>query len=292
MPILASHVPIDSREWLLTHGVRIAVILAVAVLVLALARLAVRRMQRKLEAAEGATQELQLQRTATLTQAVTYLVRVVVWTLVLLLLLGQFDVDLGPLIAGAGIVGVALGFGAQSLVRDFLSGFFILLEDQFGVGDVIEVSISGQQVTGKVEELSMRTTEIRAFDGTRHTIPNGNILMVGNRSRGWARAIVDVSVAYTEDVDRVRGVLEELFGELRDDPDLQRSFFSGPEVLGVEGVGEKDVVLRVTAEVRPTRRSALERLLRQRIKERFDLRGIAVPASASAPAVPDGGTGP
>jgi small conductance mechanosensitive channel len=205
---------------------------------------------------------------------------VAVWTLTILVLLGEFDVNLGPLIAGAGIVGLALGFGAQSLVRDFLSGFFILLEDQFGVGDVIEVSVGGQEVSGKVEKVSLRTTDVRAFDGTRHTIPNGNILMVGNRSRGWARVIVDVSVAYTEDIDRVRGVLEELFQELREEPDLQGSFVSGPEVLGVEGVGERDVVLRVTAEVRPTRKGSLERMLRQRIKERLDVRGISVPARA------------
>jgi moderate conductance mechanosensitive channel len=280
MSILADHVPLDSREWLLSHGIRIAIVLLAGFLLLLMARLAVRRMQRRMEAAEGATQELSLQRAATLTQAVTYVVRVAVWTLTILVLLGEFDINLGPLIAGAGIIGVALGFGAQSLVRDFLSGFFILLEDQFGVGDVIEVAIGGQQVTGTVEKLNLRTTDVRAFDGTRHTIPNGNILMVGNRSRGWARVIVDVSVAYTEDLDRVRGVLDELFAELREDPDLQGSFFSGPEVLGVEGVGERDVVLRVTAEVRPTRRAALERLLRQRIKERFDLRGIAVPARA------------
>lgn len=278
MSLLADHVPLDSRDWLLSHGLRIAVVAAAGFVLLLLARVAVRRMQRRLESAEGATQELNLQRTATLTQAISYVIRVAVWTLTILLLLGEFDVNLGPLIAGAGIVGVALGFGAQSLVRDFLSGFFILLEDQFGVGDVIEASVGSQQVTGKVERLSLRTTDVRSFDGTRHTIPNGNILVVGNRSRGWARAIVDVSVSYTEDVDRVREVLEELFRELGQDPDLEGSFFSGPEVLGVEGVGEKDVVLRVTAEVRPTRKGALERLLRQRIKERFDLRGIAVPA--------------
>lgn len=270
----------DLREWLLGPGLRIALILVIAFAVLLLTRYAVRRMQRRLESAEGATQELSLQRAATLTQAISYVVRVTVWTLTILVLLGEFEINLGPLIAGAGIVGVALGFGAQSLVRDFLSGFFILLEDQFGVGDTIEVSVGSQQVTGKVERLSLRTTDIRAFDGTRHTIPNGNILMIGNRSRGWARAILDVSVAYTEDIDRVREVLDELFRELGQDPELQGSFFSGPEVLGVEGVGEKDVVLRVTAEVRPTRKGALERLLRQRIKERFDLRGIAVPARA------------
>lgn len=280
MPILADHVPLDSREWLLSHGLRIVIVLAAGVVLLLLAKLAVRRMHRRLEAADSATQELSLQRAATLTQAITYLVQIAVWTLTILVLLGEFEVNLGPLIAGAGIVGLALGFGAQSLVRDFLSGFFILLEDQFGVGDVIEVSVGGQDVSGKVEKVSLRTTDVRAFDGTRHTIPNGNILMVGNRSRGWARVIVDVSVAYTEDIDRVRGVLEELFQELREEPDLQGSFFSGPEVLGVEGVGEKDVVLRVTAEVRPTRKGSLERMLRQRIKERLDLRGISVPARA------------
>ena len=278
MPIFADHVPLDSREWVLSHGLRIAIVLAAGFVLLLLARMAVRRMQRRLERAEGATQELSLQRAATLTQAVSYVLRIAVWTLTILVLLGEFDINLGPLIAGAGIVGIALGFGAQSLVRDFLSGFFILLEDQFGVGDVIEATVGSQQVTGKVERLSLRTTDVRAFDGTRHTIPNGNIAMVGNRSRGWARAIVDVRVAYTEDLDRVRSVLEELFSELRDDDDLRGSFFSGPEVLGVEGVGENDVVLRVAAEVRPTRRGSLERLLRQRIKERFDLRGIAVPA--------------
>lgn len=280
MPILADHVPLDSREWLLSHGLRIVIVLAAGVLLLLLAKLAVRRMHRRLEAADSTTQELSLQRAATLTQAITHLVQIAVWTLTILVLLGEFDVNLGPLIAGAGIVGLALGFGAQSLVRDFLSGFFILLEDQFGVGDIIEVSVGGQDVSGKVEKVSLRTTDVRAFDGTRHTIPNGNILMVGNRSRGWARVIVDVSVAYTEDIDRVRGVLEELFQELREEPDLQGSFFSGPEVLGVEGVGERDVVLRVTAEVRPTRKGSLERMLRQRIKERLDLRGISVPARA------------
>jgi small-conductance mechanosensitive channel len=280
MPILADHVDLASRDWLLSHGVRILVILAAAFVVLALARLAVRRMQRRLEGAEGATEELSLQRAATLTQAVSYMARIVVWTLAILLILGEFDIQLGPLLAGAGIAGVALGFGAQSLVRDFLSGFFILLENQFGVGERITVFAAGKEVTGKVESLSLRITTIRAFDGTLNIIPNGNVLVIGNHSRGWARAIVDVNVAYTEDLDRVRGVMEELFGELREDPELRRLFFSGPEVLGVEGVGDKDVTLRVTAEVRPTRRGELERLLRQRIKERFDQRGITVPASA------------
>jgi small-conductance mechanosensitive channel len=292
MRVLGQAVPIsDTREWLLTHGVKIGVILLVAFILLGLARLAVRRMQRRLEAADSATQELNLQRTATLTQALSYMIRITVLTVTVLLLLGEFDIQLGPLIAGAGIVGVALGFGAQSLVKDFLSGFFILLENQFGVSDVITVNVAGQSVTGKVEALSLRTTQVRSFDGTLHVIPNGNILLIGNTSRGWARAIVDVRVAYEEDVDRVRGVLEELFEELKSDEQLRDSFFSGPDVLGVERFGDYEVVLRVAGEVRPTRRPDLERELRKRIKQRFDERGIAIPVAPSPSATPrEGGT--
>jgi small-conductance mechanosensitive channel len=179
-------------------------------------------------------------------------------------------------------VGVALGFGAQALVRDFLSGFFILLENQFGVGDVITVNVQGQLVTGKVEALSLRTTDIRSFDGTLHSVPNGNILYTGNKSKGWARAIVDVSVTYGESAERVRGVLDELFEELRSDDQLKGWFFDGPSVLGVERLGQYDVVFRVVAETRPSKKPEVERVLRQRIKQRFDEREIEIP---TAPAV-------
>lgn len=286
--IRADHVLISSRDWLLSHGIRIALILVVSFLALWLARLAVRRMQRRLEGVESATQELNLQRAATVTQALSYVIRFVVLTVALLLVLGEFAINLGPLIAGAGIVGVALGFGAQALVRDFLSGFFILLENQFGVGDVITVNVQGQLVTGKVEALSLRTTDIRSFDGTLHSVPNGNILYTGNKSKGWARAIVDVSVTYGENADRVRGVLDELFEELRSDDDLKGWFFDGPSVLGVERLGQYDVVFRVVAETRPSKKPEVERVLRQRIKQRFDEREIEIP---TAPAV-GGGTSP
>jgi small-conductance mechanosensitive channel len=277
--IRPDHVVLDTKEWLLSHGVSIAVILLVSFLVLWLARVAVRRMQRRLEGVESATQELNLQRAATVTQALSYVIRIVVITVAFLLILGEFDINLGPLLAGAGIVGVALGFGAQALVRDFLSGFFILLENQFGVGDVITVNVQGQLVTGKVEALSLRTTDIRSFDGTLHSVPNGNILYTGNKSKGWARAIVDVSMTYGENADRVRGVLEELFEELRSDNQLKGWFFDGPNVLGVERLGQYDVVLRVVAETRPSKKSEVERVLRQRIKQRFDEREIEIPTA-------------
>ena len=276
---LADHVDLASRDWLLSHGIRIALILVITLAVLWLARLAVRRMQRRLEGVESTTQELNLQRAATVTQALSYVIRVVVMTVSLLLILGEFAINLGPLIAGAGIIGVALGFGAQTLVRDFLSGFFILLENQFGVGDVITVNVQGQLVTGKVEAVSLRTTDIRSFDGTLHTVPNGNILYTGNKSKGWARAIVDVGVTYGENSDRVRGVLEELFEELRTDHDLEGWFFGGPNVLGVERLGQYDLVFRVVAETRPSKKPDVERVLRQRIAHRFQERGIEIPTA-------------
>ena len=277
MPVLA-HGPFpDLRAWLPDHGLGIAIVLVIAMALLTIAKLAVRRMHKRLEGVDTATQELDLQRAATVTQALSYVIKVAVWTAVVLVVLGEFHIAIGPLLAGAGIAGVALGFGAQSLVKDFLSGFFILLENQYGVSDVVTLNVAGQIVSGKVETLSLRTTEVRAFDGTLNVVPNGSVVVVGNRSRGWARAIVDVRVGLDADLERVRGVLEELFEELREDAELEGAFFSGPEVLGVERLGDADIVLRATAEVRPTRRADLERELRQRIKQRFDERGISIP---------------
>jgi moderate conductance mechanosensitive channel len=275
--VIASHVPLDTRDWLLSHGVRILVILAVAAFLLLLGRLLVRRMRRKLERVENVTQEFDLRRSYTLTQALTYALRMVVWTVTLLLLLAEFGISLGPLLAGAGIVGVALGFGAQSLVRDFLSGFFILLENQFGVGDVIDISAPGGLVSGTVEDLSLRTTSLRAFDGTLQVVPNGNIQFLGNKSKGWSRAIVDVNVATGDDLDHVREILDELFEELRQDKKIAELLLSGPTTLGPEQMGDSKVTMRIVADTRPGKKPDLERELRKRILRRFADRGVRVP---------------
>lgn len=292
MPGLSESSGVDIGEWLLDR-IPILVVLLAAIILSTIARIAVRRMQRRIER-EGTVTEDQrnLQRAATLTQALSYTVQVSIWTIAILLVLGNVGVNLAPLLAGAGIAGVALGFGAQSVVRDFLSGFFILLENQFGVGDLVEVNAAGGSVTGRIETLNLRTTSIRAFDGTLNIVPNGNIQLVGNKSRGWARAIIDVGVAYGEDVERVRGVLDELFEELRGEEELREAFIDGPKVLGVERLGEYDVVLRVVAETAPSARIKLERVLRSRIKQRFDERGIKSPLPRQVVISPgDGGEG-
>src|SRR6266545_970022 len=207
--------------------------------------------------------------------------------IVVLLVLGTLDVPLAPFLASAGVAGVALGFGAQSLVKDTLSGFFILLENQFGVGDVIEVQTTAGLVSGKVEDLTLRITTLRAFDGTLHVVPNGNIQVVSNKSKGWARAIVDVRVAYGEDVDRVREVLEELFEEIRKDTVLKEWIMEGPSILGVESLADYALVVRVVADTRPSKRWDAERRLRERITRRFSERGIRVPFPPAVSPRPD-----
>lgn len=275
--------------WRVENTVFVAAVLAAAVVVTVVARLLVGRFQRRLEGTVSLTQDLNLQRAATLTHALSTGAVVLIWTIALLLILSNVDVNVGPLLASAGVAGVALGFGAQSLVRDTLSGFFILLENQFGVGDIIEVQTTASPVGGKVESLTLRITTLRAFDGTLHIIPNGNIQLVSNKSRGWARAIVDVRVAYGEDVQKVREHLEELFEELRAEPAMRDWLMEGPSVLGIETLAEYGQVVRVVAETRPSKRADTERVLRERISARLAERGVQVPLPPSMIQSPERG---
>ncbi len=266
-----------SVDWLIEHGPKIGFIIAFALGLHVISRLAVRRVRRRLEGRPDATQALAFQRVATIVQSLSSVARVLIWTAALLMVLGEVNVNIAPLIAGAGIVGVALGFGAQSLVRDFLSGFFILLENQFGVGNLLELRTTTGVITGTVESLSMRVTAVRAYDGTLYVIPNGNIEGIGNQSRGWGRAIVDISVARTEDLDRVRGLLDEVGEEIFNDPTVQGSLLSRPTVLGVEEVRADAAVLRVVADTRSSRRLDIERELRRRIQSRLEREGVELP---------------
>jgi len=273
------------QEWMSAHGIAILAILIVAIAVTLLARLLVRRFQRKLEGSPSVTQVLNLQRATTLTHALSATTIVVIWTLAVLLILDELSVNLAPLLASAGVAGVALGFGAQSVVRDTLAGFFILLENQYGVGDVVEMQTTASPVSGRVEALTLRVTSLRAFDGTVHIVPNGNIQVVSNKSRGWARAIVDVRVGYDQAVNEVRDVLDDLFDEMRRDPDLYDWVRDGPSVLGIERMADLGQEIRIIAETRPSKRLEVERALRERIAKRLAERGIRVPVppAGSAP---------
>ena len=274
--MLAQILP-DELSWFEEYGLPLVITVGVAILVTIALQLVVRRFRRKLEGTPSLTQEINLQRIATLTGALSAAGLVLIWVVAVLLALGTFNVPLGPFFASAGIAGVALGFGAQSIVRDTLSGFFILLENQFGVADVVEVRTTANPVSGKVEALTLRVTMLRDFDGTLHIIPNGNIQLVSNKSRGWARAIVDVRVAYGEDVDRLRGTLEDVFNEIRQDELLGDWIYEGPSVLGMETLSDYAKVVRVVADTRPSKRWDVERVLRERITRRLDAEGFRTP---------------
>ena len=273
---------VDEPSWWLETGVPILVTILVAVVATVVLRLLVGRFRRKLERAPTVTGGGNLQRAATLAHAVSATLVVTVWTVAILVVLGYLNVSLAPLIASAGIAGVALGFGAQSIVKDGLTGFFILLENQFGVGDTVELQTSANPVAGRIEWFTLRATALRAYDGTLHIVPNGNIQVVSNKSRGWARAIVDVRFAYDHDPEQVRVILDELFAELRNDPQLQEWLKEGPDVLGVETTSDYAVVIRVTAETMPSKKFDVERLLRERATRRLTERGIRAPVPPPA----------
>jgi small-conductance mechanosensitive channel len=264
-------------EWFRQKGILLLAIVIVAVIVTVVMRMLVNRFRRKLEGSPSVTQEINLQRATTLTNALSATAIMVIWSVAVLMVLGQLDLSIAPLLASAGVAGLALGFGAQSLVRDALAGFFILLENQFGVGDVVETQTTGGPVTGKVESLTLRITTLRAFDGTLHIVPNGNMQVVSNKSRGWARAIVDVRLPYGEDVDKVRGILEDLFDEIRARPPLKDWLRDGPSVLGIEALSDYALVVRVIADTRPSKRFDAERMLREAIQARLAEQGIRVP---------------
>ncbi len=190
--------------------------------------------------------------------------------IMILLILSQIDIKLGPLLAGAGVVGLAIGFGAQNLVRDIITGFFIIFEDQFGVGDYITTG----NFSGTVEQIGLRITKIKGVTGEIHIIPNGSIVEVTNFSTSNAIAIVDVGIAYEENIEKAVSVLKEIVKETAPELDM---LVGEPIVLGVQQLGASEILLRVTAECLPMQQYHVERVLRANIKKGFDEHGIEIP---------------
>ncbi|MCW2606235.1 MAG: MscS Mechanosensitive ion channel [Frankiales bacterium] len=191
--------------------------------------------------------------------------------------LSELGLDLGPVLASAGIVGVALGFGAQNLVKDVLTGVFLILEDQFGVGDVVDLG----EASGTVEAVGLRTTRLRSVDGTVWYVRNGEVLRVGNMSQGWSRALLDVPVAWGSDVPMVRALVKQVADDLWRDPDWEQRVLEEPEVWGVEALTSDGVTIRLVVKTVPLQQWDVQRELRQRLKAAFDDAGvdIAVPRS-------------
>jgi moderate conductance mechanosensitive channel len=224
----------------------------------------------------GSTRRVQRAKTmGTLLKSITSGIIVAV---ILTMMLSEVGLDIGPIIASAGIVGVALGFGSQTLVKDFLSGIFMIFEDQYGVGDVVDV---GDDLSGTVEAVSLRVTRLRDTNGTVWYVRNGELLRVGNMSQNWARTVLDVQVSAREDLSHVRTVLSDLIDDLWKDDEFDGVIIEQPEIWGIEAITPDAITLRVTLKTAPMEQWRVARVLRERIKSRFDHEGIQAPYPTS-----------
>lgn len=257
---------------LLDRGLKALVILALAWGGFRVLRLLTSRIERAVTADQTARLGEREQRARTLARLVGSVGAVTIAVGAGLMILNLF-IAIGPLLAGVGVLGLAISIGAQSLVRDVISGFLILLENQFGVGDVVE--INGR--TGLVESMTMRIVALRDVEGVLHVIPNGAITMVSNRTRGWSRAVLDIGVAYRENVDRVIAVLVEIGRELWGDQAWRPKLTEEPSVWGVQALADSAVTIRLVATTQPGLHNEVGRELRRRIKNRFDAEGIEIP---------------
>lgn len=232
------------------------------------------------------------QKAKTLSNVVEATGRVVIFIIALLSILSLLGRDITPLLASAGIAGIAIGFGAQNLVKDWLGGFFILLENQYSVDDVIKVG----EHTGTVERIDFRKTVLRNVQGAAIVIPNGEVRIVTNLTKEWSRVVMDVGVPYEEDIDRAIDVLQQVAEDVAADGELSKDILEPPEVLGVEAVDEQKVTIRLWVKTLPAKQWAVARAMRALVKKRFDEAGIGSPhphqvtiARTHPPSASDGG---
>jgi moderate conductance mechanosensitive channel len=220
-----------------------------------------------------------VQRAETMGSLLKSVSSIVIFTVTAITAIAEIGYPVGPLIASAGVVGVALGFGAQSLVKDFLSGIFMIFEDQYGVGDVVNLG----EATGTVEAVGLRVTRLRDVEGTVWYVRNGEILRVGNQSQNWARTVLDIPVALDQDLTRVQDVLRDVAHDLWDDEDFRNLIIEEPSVWGIQDLTPNWVVIRVTLKTAPLEQWAVAREMRQRVKIRFDHEGIELAHPSAAP---------
>jgi len=210
----------------------------------------------------------------------------VILAVVIVMVLAQLSVNITPIIASAGIIGVAFGFGAQNLVKDFLAGIFMILEDQYGVGDVVDLG----EATGVVEAVGLRVTRLRDVNGTVWYVRNGEVLRVGNQSQNWARTVLDITVGYEADLDQVQTILQEEATAMYEDAEFHDVIIEAPEVWGVERFDKDGAVVRVVLKTAPLQQWLVARAMRQRIKARFDAAGIRIPTSFQTSTGPEATT--
>jgi small conductance mechanosensitive channel len=257
-------------QWALTSGLRIVFIIGALLITLWALRSATRRLRRVVEGAAPSIE--QAKRAATLTQVVRDVAVVSATAVAVMMVVAEMGLDLKPILAAAGIGGLAIGFGAQSIVKDVISGFFLLLENQVRVGDVVSIGGTG----GLVEAITLRTLVLRDLDGSVHIIPHGTVDRVTNLTKDYSRYVFDVRVAYREDPDEVMRILREVAEEMRRDPGFGPDILEPLEMLGVDSFGESAVAIKCRIMTKPIQQWRIGREMNRRIKKAFDQHGIEI----------------
>jgi moderate conductance mechanosensitive channel len=257
-------------------GLRIGLILVIGYLAIRFVRLGLQQLERVIILANEAGEQVAgtaKKRAATLTGILRTIALAMIWAIVIIEILHQVGLDIRPILAGAGILGLAVGFGAQNLIRDLISGFFIILENQVQLGDVAVINGTG----GLVESITFRIITLRDFSGVVHVFPNGTITTLSNMTMEWSAFVLDMGVAYKEDTDRVADVMRQVGEDLREDPRFRDKFVSPIEIVGVDNFADSAVVIRIRIKTRPLEQWNVGREYRRRVKQAFDARGIEIP---------------
>jgi moderate conductance mechanosensitive channel len=258
-------------DWLLSQGIRIALILVAAYLAGMVGRRFIKRIVA--QGVKNGSKEAIEKRQKTLVSIFSGVLKVSIWAVALMMIVSELGINIGPVLAGAGILGVAVGFGAQYVIRDFLAGLFIIIENQYRIGDV--VCLDG--TCGLVEDIDLRKTVLRDLDGTIHYIPNGEVKKTSNSSKQFSRINLDIGVSYQADLDKVAEVINQVGNELAEDAAWKDSITKAPQFLRVNDFADSAIIIKILGETKPLKQWEVTGELRRRIKKAFDQEGIEIP---------------
>lgn len=260
--------------WLLDHGIKIIIIAAGAwLLYKILARLIIRMIRLAVVADQNGSEEAEKKREDTLIRIFNGALKIILITLAILMILQEAGLKIGPILAGAGIAGVAVGFGGQYLIKDVITGLFIIIENQYRIGDV--VNIDG--TSGSVQDIGLRKTTLRDLDGTVHHIPHGTITLVSNLSKDFARVNLDIGVAYDTNFERLIEIINRTGDELAEDPEYKEFIISPPKFLRVNEFADSAIIVKILGETKPLKQWEIAGEYRKRLKIAFDREGIEIP---------------
>lgn len=272
-----SEILANAKSWLINEGPGLLILMVLFFLAFKIIGFSVRRLNKamigravkKEKDDSGET----VKRINTLTEITHTVIKIALWILLIMMILQKLNINIAPILASAGIIGLAIGFGAQELVRDFISGFFMLLENQIRTGDVVIINGTG----GLVEEIALRTTTLRDFSGVVHVFPNGKISTISNMTKDWSAMVFDVGVAYKENTQQVIDIMKEVGDELKADPEFGEQIIEPIEVFGLDKFADSAIIIKARIKTKPIQQWTIGREYRKRLKEAFDRQNIEIP---------------